>query len=109
MLRAFFSEPGALSPTQRRALVEAGAAQATGSTAAAPPVGVVADLRGYAEKVARYAYRVVDEDVAALKALGHSEDAVYEATIAGALGGSLPRLQRGLALLGDTDGGARCG
>ena len=57
------------------------------------------ELRAYVEKVARHAYRVTDEDVAALQRSGHSEDAIFEVTAAAALGAAIMRLERGLIVL----------
>lgn len=58
-----------------------------------------AELRAYADKVARHAYRITDEDVEALKRAGHSEDAIFEITAAAALGAAIMRLERGLIVL----------
>lgn len=57
------------------------------------------ELRDYVDKVARHAYRVTDEDVAALKRAGYSEDAIFEVTAAAALGAAILRLERGLIVL----------
>ena len=57
----------------------------------APP-----DFGPYLEKVRRHAYRVTDEDVEALKAAGHSEDEIFEHTIAAATAAGLERLDAGL-------------
>jgi alkylhydroperoxidase family enzyme len=51
------------------------------------------------DKVAQHAYKVTDEDVAALQAAGNSDDAVFEVTVAAALGAALARLERGMAAL----------
>ena len=56
-------------------------------------------LQPYLEKVRRHAYRVVDGDVAALRSAGWSEDALFEATIATAVGEGLRRIDIGLAAL----------
>ncbi len=56
-------------------------------------------LAAHVDTVARHAWRVAPEDVAALRAAGLSEDAIYEATVAAALGAGLLRLERGLAAL----------
>lgn len=58
-----------------------------------------ADLRSYVEKVATHAYRIIDEDVDALRRAGHSEDAIFEITAAAALGAAIFRLERGLIVL----------
>ena len=56
-------------------------------------------LTAYVDKVARHAYEVTDEDVAALHRLGNSDDALFEVTVTAALGAALGRLERGLAAL----------
>jgi alkylhydroperoxidase family enzyme len=61
--------------------------------------GVPASLSGYVDKVARHAYKVTDDDVAALQRVGNSDDVLFEVTVAAALGGALARLERGLAAL----------
>jgi len=58
------------------------------------------DLRPYVEKVARNAYKVTDEDVDALRAAGYSDDAVFELTLAAALGAARMRLDAGLDAMG---------
>jgi alkylhydroperoxidase family enzyme len=60
---------------------------------------VPVELRSYVAKVAQHAYRVTDEDVAALKRAGHSDDAIFELTAAAALGAAILRLERGLIAL----------
>ena len=51
-------------------------------------------VRGYVAKVHDHAYRVTDEDVAALLAAGYSDDEVFELTAAAAVGAGLARLER---------------
>lgn len=57
------------------------------------------EARGYVDKVARHAYRVTDEDVDAMKSIGWSEDAIFELTVAAAVGAAIMRLERGLQAL----------
>ncbi len=54
------------------------------------------DLRPYVEKVAARAYTVTDADVDALRESGYSEDAIFELTLAAALGAAQARLAAGL-------------
>ncbi|HXM37476.1 MAG TPA: hypothetical protein VN908_02310 [Gemmatimonadales bacterium] len=56
-------------------------------------------LAGYVDKVSRHAYKVTDDDVAALQRAGHSDNALFEVTVAAAVGAALLRLQRGMAAL----------
>lgn len=52
------------------------------------------ELRHYVAKVHDHAYRIVDDDLAALRAAGYSEDQVFELTVAAAVGAGLDRLER---------------
>ena len=82
--RAVVEAPGELPAAAREALVA--------GEPAPPP------LEAYVEKVRRHAYRVTDDEVDALVA-ATSEDAVFEATVATALGAGLARLEAGLAAI----------
>ena len=67
--------------------------RATGGEDIAP------DLAGYIDKVALHAYEVRDEDLAALKQAGNSDDVLFEVTVSAALGAAVGRLERGLDAL----------
>ena len=54
------------------------------------------DLLPYVEKVARNAYKVTDGDIERLCEAGYSEDAIFELTLAAALGAARARLDAGL-------------
>jgi hypothetical protein len=82
--RAVVEGAGELPAPVREALVAGGPAP--------PP------FDAYVEKVRRHAYRVTEAEVAALAA-STSEDAVFEATVATALGAGLVRLEAGLAAI----------
>jgi alkylhydroperoxidase family enzyme len=58
-----------------------------------------APLAQYVDKVARHAYKVTDADIAALQEAGHSDDALFELTVAAAVGAAMVRLERGMAAL----------
>jgi alkylhydroperoxidase family enzyme len=75
-------------------LREAVAAYAAGRSADIPD-----DLRPYVDKVAQHAYKVTDADVDALRAAGYTEDAIFELTLAAALGAAQARLDAGLTAL----------
>ena len=77
-----------------RAALLAGVDAGGRSGATLPPA-----LTPYVDKVARHAYQVTDADVIAVRRAGNSEDAVFEITVAAALGAALGRLERGLAAL----------
>ena len=53
----------------------------------------------YVTKVREHAFRVVDRDVDALRALGMSDDAIFDVTVEAAVGAADERLARALALL----------
>lgn len=61
--------------------------------AVAPP------LAAFVDKVTERAYTVSDADVDALRAAGLSEDAIFEAVVATAVGAGLARLDAGMAAL----------
>ncbi len=75
------------------------AALARAARPGGPADGLPAQLAGYVDKVALHAYRVTDDDLAALLRVDSSEDAVFEITVSAALGAALARLDRGLAAL----------
>ena len=83
-----------------RTVLEAPAVTAPATRAAAyhnnelpPPLGQ------YAAKVQAESYRITDDDIQALVAAGYSPDAVFEITVAAALGAAMQRLEAGLAVL----------
>jgi alkylhydroperoxidase family enzyme len=88
------TQPGHTPPELRRAVV----ARAGGTGGEDLPPALAA----YVDKVARHAYKVTDEDIAALQQAGHSDDTLFEVTISAALGAALGRLERGLAALRGT-------
>ena len=61
--------------------------------------GVAEPARALIDKVANHAYRVTDEDIAAVKAAGSSEDAVFELAVCAALGQATRQLEAALAAL----------
>ena len=94
---AVLGTPGDTDP-ELRAAVERYAAVLggrPGDTAELPD-----DLRAYVEKVARHAYKVRDADVDGLREAGYSEDAIFELTLAAALGAAQARLSAGLDAMG---------
>lgn len=64
-----------------------------------PTAEVPEDLASYLDKVAQWAYKVVDEDIERLKAAGYSEDEIFELTVSVALGSGLARLECGMSAL----------
>jgi hypothetical protein len=63
---------GKASPAQRRAAFD--------------NTGLTGPLSTLVNKVARYAYKVTDDDIAATKASGLSEDEIFELVICAAVG-----------------------
>ncbi|MGW4485382.1 hypothetical protein ACWEOE_16275 [Amycolatopsis sp. NPDC004368] len=55
----------------------------------------------YADTVRNASYRVTDADVAALRAAGHSEDEIFEVTVAATVGAALSAYDRGRAAIGE--------
>lgn len=84
---AVLRSPGTTAPAMRDAIF-------AGRSADIP-----ANLAAYVNTVRRHAYRITDHDVEALKQAGYSEDAIFEATGAAALGAALMRLEIGMAAL----------
>jgi alkylhydroperoxidase family enzyme len=57
------------------------------------------NLRPYLRKLAKHAYRITDDDIAALRSEGYSEDMIFELTASAALAVGLAQMDRGLAAL----------
>ncbi len=93
LIDAVLATPGHTPGALRRA------AMARAARPGGPPDGLPAQLAGYVDKVALHAYRVTDDDLAALQRVDSSEDAVFEITVSAAIGAALDRLDRGLATL----------
>lgn len=86
LLRAVLQSPGATDPALRAAAFRGDAM---------PPA-----LAEYVRKVRGESYRIIDDDMRRLLAAGYSEDAIFEITIASAIGAAEERLQAGLRALG---------
>lgn len=76
--------PGVSTPAQRQA--------AAGTGSQGLPVEAVPVI----EKIRKHAYKVTDEDIAALAAAGLDEERIFELTIAAAIGVSKRRLDAAL-------------
>jgi hypothetical protein len=85
------------TPNNLRRSIEARAARLGGGER--KEASVPSELESYVHKVARYAYKVTDDDVEELKARGYSEDEIFEITISAALGAGLVRMEKGLGVL----------
>lgn len=85
LVAAVLQTPGDTTPELRRAALERGTAPGS--------------LGPYVSNVARHAYKITDTDVAQLRHAGHSDDSLFEITVAAAVGAALYRLDRGMAAL----------
>jgi hypothetical protein len=85
LVEAVLTTPGDTAPEVRRAVLERG-------TAPGP-------LSAYVSNVVRHAYKVTDTDVGRLRHAGHSDDSLFEITVAAAVGAAMHRLERGMAAL----------
>jgi len=90
---AVFRSPGATSAALRTSVADRAAAP-SGKERQVPE-----SLRAYVDKVAHAPYKVIDEDIDALREAGHDDDAIFELTIAAAVGAGLERGRRGMAAL----------
>ena len=84
VLRTVLDGPGETDPSLRHAAAEG--------------VAVPDDLRVLVEKIHQHAYRVTDEEIAALQAK-YSEDQLFEIIVSAAVGASRRRLMAGLKAL----------
>jgi hypothetical protein len=60
---------------------------------------VAAPVRALVEKVAKHAYKIVDEDIAAAKAQGVTEDELFELVVCAAIGQASRQYEGALAAL----------
>jgi alkylhydroperoxidase family enzyme len=67
--------------------------------AARPDREAPSDLAPYLDKVQKNAYEVTDRDIEALRDAGHSEDVIFEQTVARAVAAGLERLEAGLRVI----------
>jgi alkylhydroperoxidase family enzyme len=61
--------------------------------------------RALLEKVTKHAYKITDEDIAAAKAAGLSEDQIFELVVAAAIGQANRQLESALAALDEATKG----
>jgi hypothetical protein len=85
LVEAVLNTPGDTPVELRRAALERGT--------------VPGPLAPYVSNVVRHAYKVTDTDVAQLRHAGHSDDTLFEITVAAAVGAAVHRLDRGMAAL----------
>ncbi len=83
--RTVLDSPGVVSPAVRRAAAERGA--------------LPESLAGYVEMLHEHADRIGVADLEALHRAGHDDDAIFEITVASAVGAAAYRCERALAVL----------
>lgn len=81
------SAPGQLPSEVRRVLRDRAAGTADAGQDVAPELAAFGDL------VAERSYRVTEQEIAALKAAGHTDDEIFEATAVAAYGAADRRLR----------------
>ncbi|HEX7086013.1 MAG TPA: hypothetical protein VF198_06590 [Vicinamibacterales bacterium] len=97
--RSVFDGPGRV-PAAARAAARDHAARAVSGSAEPPQASGVPDpWARHVDAVVRHAYRITDADIEALKAAGHTDDEIFETTVAAAVGAGVARLERALSLL----------
>jgi alkylhydroperoxidase family enzyme len=69
-------------------------------SAAAAGEGVPAALQPWVTKVRDRAYATTDDEFDGLRSAGYSEDEIFDATVAAALGAGLARFEAGVRALG---------
>lgn len=89
---AVLDGPGETPAALRQAVAARSGELASGRAETAVPD----ELAPYLDKVALHAYKVVDRDVENLRDAGYTEDALFELTVAAAVGSALERLEAGL-------------
>jgi alkylhydroperoxidase family enzyme len=95
------STPGLTDPALRRA-VEARAASWFGGRreqAAEDSALLSEPLGAYVDKVARWAYKVIDEDIDGLREAGYADEAIFELSFAAAMGAAIPAVEQVFAAL----------
>jgi hypothetical protein len=84
----------------RRAVFDSDAVSDRATRAAAAAGGELpAPLASYLTKVREASYRITDADIAALRTAGHSEEEIFELTVAAALGAALRSRDAGMRAL----------
>ena len=95
IMDAVLAGPGH-TPSELRRAVLARAARLAGARSGAP---APAPFATYVDKVAQHAYKVTDEDIAAARASGLSEDQIFEIVVCAAIGQATRQYETALAAL----------
>lgn len=104
LVRRVLTGRSARSSADLRHAVYNNVAALTRGTEPAPKVP--ADTQTYIRKVALNAYKVLDREVDALRAGGHSIDDVFEMTVAASVSAGVTRLEMALAALEEANDAA---
>ena len=83
----------------KRILEGAGQATPSDRRAAFQNKGLTEPFNGLADKVARYAYKVTDQDITAAKMSGLNEDQIFEIVVCAAVGEASRQYDSALAAL----------
>jgi len=83
LVARILGERGAASPTQRRAAFD--------------NLGLPEPVSRLAEKVAKHAYRITDDDIAAVRIAGFTEDQIFEFVVCAAIGQATRQYEAALA------------
>ena len=70
-------------------------------------VGLAEPLRTLIDKIAKHAYKVADDDIAAARASGLSEDQIFELAVCAAIGQATRQYDTALAALDAATGRSR--
>ena len=97
LVNRVLTRPAARSPDDLRRAVFDYVAALTRSTPLPSPLPP--EVEPYIRKVALNAYKVLDRDVDAVRAAGHSVDDVFEMTVAAAVSAGVTRMEIALAAL----------
>ena len=91
-LRRAVFDSDAVTPRQTRAAAASGMGTGAGTELSRP-------MASYLALVRDASYRITDADVAGLLAAGHTEEEVFELTVAAAVGAALGRREAGMRAL----------
>ncbi|RMG91799.1 MAG: hypothetical protein D6706_17830 [Chloroflexi bacterium] len=95
--QTLLSAPGEIPPSLRQA-IEAFVVTQWGHTRP-PAQPVPQELISCLQKLAFSAYKITDDDIAALKTAGYNDDAIYEIAVAGAFGAAIVGVERLFGIL----------
>jgi len=88
-----------------RVLHGGGDASSTMRRAAFDDAGITGPVGRLVDKVAKQAYNVTDDDIAAVRLAGFSEDQIFEVVVCAAIGQSTRQYETALAALEAATGG----